>query len=336
MDIQRAGSLPPPFLPAMAPQWTLAPPEAAIPTRAGTEAALTFALGLGADPAAAASLAAAREQGQDWCRTSADGAHTARLTFDGWNLLVTGPGHAPLRLRLEGAPTGPTALASHGEDGGEDGGEAGLDIVSRTFFTGAAAVNAPAGLDLGGVILTERQVARLAMAPSGSRVEVTSPMPGLMILESTHPFLIPGTNMTVLVQVPDLPRTVQLTTYSLREQAPAGLGLRASALMVREAAALGFSAIDAYAPVGQGNLNGYYTWPRFGFDAPLTAEDRAALPPSIAGAQTLLDVMASAEGRDWWRAEGHSVQLQFDLAPDSPSQQALALYLREKGARLPL
>ena len=82
-------------------------------------------------------------------------------------------------------------------------------------------------------------------------------------------------------------------------------------------------------------LRGYYAWPRYGFDAPLSKDITARLPEALASARTLLDLMATPEGRIWWRNHGRGLDVVFDLAPGSRSLQVLDEVLREKGVRLP-
>ena len=66
---------------------------------------------------------------------------------------------------------------------------------------------------------------------------------------------------------------------------------------------------------------GYSVWPKFGFDGPLEPGRAAALPPSLAGAWRLSDLLATPEGRDWWEKHGWSIHLEFDMTPGSRSWQ---------------
>lgn len=109
-----------------------------------------------------------------------------------------------------------------------------------------------------------------------------------------------------------------------------GYGTALFARQAQQAAALGINSIEAGAD--RGAKNGYYTLPRWGFDGSIPAVQRAKLPPELAHAKTLLDLMETPAGRAWWKQHGVPVDTQFDLTPGSRSQQALAKYLAEKSA----
>jgi hypothetical protein len=90
--------------------------------------------------------------------------------------------------------------------------------------------------------------------------------------------------------------------------------------------------IDVYA-YRSSSANGYYTWPRFGYDGPVPEHLLPALPNAVRGATKLSEVMASERGRSWWKANGVSIDLTFDLKPGSPNLKDWKDYLREKQAR---
>ncbi len=108
-----------------------------------------------------------------------------------------------------------------------------------------------------------------------------------------------------------------------------GFGLRVLHRQARNAARLGLRRIETVAGRRRGE-NGYYTWPRYGFDAPLPAHVRRLLPPELDGARTLLDLMESPDGRRWWRARGATVRAVFDLSAGSRSWKTLRCYVRSK------
>jgi hypothetical protein len=76
-------------------------------------------------------------------------------------------------------------------------------------------------------------------------------------------------------------------------------------------------------------MTGYRTWPALGFDrtfemsgaewndTPNEIKNLAGRPPS------LINLTSTREGRQWWRKNGRSVDMQFDLSEGSPSQQRL-------------
>ena len=110
-----------------------------------------------------------------------------------------------------------------------------------------------------------------------------------------------------------------------------GLGLRVFTKQLHQAKRMGARRIDTTAGRNPGE-NGYYTWPRFGFDAMLPFEIRPSLPPDLRHAQTVLDLMESEEGRTWWRQHGTAIEASFDLADHSRSWQVFQRYRAERAA----
>lgn len=85
--------------------------------------------------------------------------------------------------------------------------------------------------------------------------------------------------------------------------------------------------------------NGYYTWPRFGFDADIDDLKRGVqtqIRDKFPKADTILDVMSSKEGRDWWKANGSDLnETRFDLKEDSRSMRIFGAYMEERAKRQP-
>jgi hypothetical protein len=99
---------------------------------------------------------------------------------------------------------------------------------------------------------------------------------------------------------------------------------------------LGVDRIETVAARGPEG-NGYYTWPRFGYDASLdlasTVDYKAvesALPQSLKGAARVSDLMATEEGRAWWKANGDTIHMTFDLQEGSLSRRVWEAYKAEK------
>ena len=116
---------------------------------------------------------------------------------------------------------------------------------------------------------------------------------------------------------------------SLAHRQRRGLGLHIVHRQVAAAAALGVDRIEVLAGRRR-HENGYYTWPRFGFESVLPAQLRRTLPTDLRSAQTVLDLMECAQGRAWWRANGVSIGARFDLAAGSRSRAAFEQYVRSK------
>ncbi len=108
-----------------------------------------------------------------------------------------------------------------------------------------------------------------------------------------------------------------------------GLGLRVFARQLEHARRLGVGRIELVA--GRRSYeNGYYTWPRFGFDGPLPHVVRQNLPPELSRAQTVLDLMDDEPGRRWWKRHGITLPVAFDVTRQSRSWEVFARYLRER------
>jgi hypothetical protein len=112
----------------------------------------------------------------------------------------------------------------------------------------------------------------------------------------------------------------------LRAMQRRGLGLQIHYRQARNAAACGVDWIELCAG-RRDDENGYYTWPRYGFDCPLPASMRDRLPVDWRRCSTLLDLMSSESGRRWWREHGIAIRVRFDLAPGSRSRRVLDAYV---------
>jgi hypothetical protein len=133
--------------------------------------------------------------------------------------------------------------------------------------------------------------------------------------------------------------------YELKDESrpPGNMGGAMLVKQVNAAKSLGIQTIHNYSAGGKG-YNGFYTWPRYGANAPLTGEIRsktmepkrydefrAALSqrfPQLANKPdlTLQDLMATQQGRDFWRENGFGLQATFDLTPGSQTMRAFESY----------
>jgi SPP1 gp7 family putative phage head morphogenesis protein len=127
--------------------------------------------------------------------------------------------------------------------------------------------------------------------------------------------------------------TMTNENIKLRRDAPKGLGSRIFAHQVANARALKVREIRAHA-AREADKNGYYTWPRLGYNASIPASLRRALPDGLKGAKTLHDLMRSPEGRAWWKENGDGVDVRFDLRDGSDSLKILSAYLKATGVKV--
>lgn len=123
-------------------------------------------------------------------------------------------------------------------------------------------------------------------------------------------------------------------------QAYPGFGAVAFYRAAQAAQRVGLTRIELLAAGGQGYkyswtrpFNGYHSWARFGFDAPLwpTTLQKCAQVPHLANCRTLLDIIAVDPG--WWKANGDGCDMAFDLRQGSRSRHTLLTYLKERGLK---
>ncbi|WP_186139900.1 hypothetical protein [Burkholderia gladioli] len=121
-----------------------------------------------------------------------------------------------------------------------------------------------------------------------------------------------------------------------------GFGAVAFYRAAQAAQRAGFDRIELLAAGGAGykirsqwsrSFNGFYSWARYGFDAPLHPETRIRLAniPQLAQASCLLDVLDIDP--EWWRQNGAGSNLTFDLKSGSRSWYTLKNYLVSKGLK---
>jgi hypothetical protein len=111
-----------------------------------------------------------------------------------------------------------------------------------------------------------------------------------------------------------------------------GTGLNIFARQVEYAAKARVSEIQVQAARGP-DMNGYYTWPRFGYDGPLPVSTRLSLPQKFDHVSQISELMETKEGRDYWKQNGHTLYLSFDPKPGSPNREVLHAYRKEKARK---
>lgn len=121
-----------------------------------------------------------------------------------------------------------------------------------------------------------------------------------------------------------------------------GMGVLFVRRAVESLRAAGFDRINLYAAgePGDPKYNGYYTWPRFGYNAPLWAKIRerpgyASFVAASGGKEpaTILDILDRPGGAKWWKENGGPTSMVFNLAPNSRSSRTLEAYLAERAVR---
>jgi hypothetical protein len=178
--------------------------------------------------------------------------------------------------------------------------------------------------------LSTEELPKLVGAPNGGRVTAYANQAGDQIhFGMDHPHVKEFSR--TLHRTPDGKLVMSNNLFFLKKaHRGSGMGLDVFSSEVRQLAALGVDRIDTCAGKG-GIMNGYYTWARLGYDAPLDAGFQKRLPPALAGAKTVQDLMTTPEGRDHWKANGYMTPMSFDLTPGSGSLKVLDAYMAAKG-----
>ena len=113
-----------------------------------------------------------------------------------------------------------------------------------------------------------------------------------------------------------------------------GEGTKVLSQQVDQCHKAGISKIITFAAKSE-DENGYYTWPRLGYDCPLQPPYAktgivAKLKSSFPEAQRISDIMKTPEGRAWWKENGASLTVTFDTDPNSLSRKVLESYVTAK------
>jgi hypothetical protein len=121
-------------------------------------------------------------------------------------------------------------------------------------------------------------------------------------------------------------------------------GLRMFAYQIKSLKSFGFEYLSNFGERAEHSsaavaYNGYYTWPRMGYDADIAhyiPDDQKYEVRNIVGRHDIStlrvsELMETRRGRDWWKEFGHASSFRFDLDDDSTSLDVLTKYLQETG-----
>ncbi len=187
--------------------------------------------------------------------------------------------------------------------------------------------------DLFGSEITTRHFAGLAGAPRGADVEV-GVCQGRLTIEISDPRHQIYRGVLHVFRAGDV---LVLRIEALHIHRPTlrgrGLGLGIFARQLQTARLLGVARIETRAGRCR-NENGYYSWPRYGFEGRLPGWFTPRLPRELAQAQSVLDIMVSERGRSWWLAHGVELDLAFDVRSGSRSRRVFSRYLRLREEQL--
>lgn len=123
--------------------------------------------------------------------------------------------------------------------------------------------------------------------------------------------------------------------YFAAQKTGKGVGTNVFTSQVKAAVDLGFRDIitTATGEYGDEDYNGYYTWPRLGYDTEIyNLPQQKSIKREFPGAKSLSDLMKTPEGRSWWKQNGTTFKAFFDLREGSQSRKVLEEYVAAKQA----
>ena len=210
------------------------------------------------------------------------------------------------------------------------------DELTQKYFNGKATVDTGGTVfEINGKVLSDADYIGLTGAPDGSAIAVRQGVAGVELV-AKNPAMFDWPAEYSLVALSGTSDTMLLDeTIMIKKGLPAGIGLRLFGRQAVAAERLGIEtiALEAAGSATSSTFNGYYTWPRYGFNAGLTAAEVVRLPKHLGQAATVADLMNSESGRRWWLANGTGRFMEFDLTAGSRSWQTLHTVLQEKGVK---
>ncbi len=109
-----------------------------------------------------------------------------------------------------------------------------------------------------------------------------------------------------------------------------GIGIKVFNTQIEQAQKFGVKRIENEAKRDdEHGWIGYNVWPKFGYDG--------YIPRSVGGGKgpnkerKISQLMATSEGRAWWKKNGTTTNMEFDLSPNSHSMKTWEAYKRLKG-----
>jgi hypothetical protein len=180
---------------------------------------------------------------------------------------------------------------------------------------------------------TNREIAALVGVLDDTMITIIAGPGGAIRIEADNPYY--ELERTLNPRSNDNPPYLYNDFFKAKSDAPKGIGARIVSRQASESAALGITNIQLHAAgVPGGSLNGYYTWPRLGFNNVDPADFtwlRKRMPEPLSSATDVLDLFTKPGGPEWWRENGNNAHVAFDTTPGSRSWQALNDYLTVKG-----
>lgn len=180
--------------------------------------------------------------------------------------------------------------------------------------------------------LAPREIAELVGAPAGAKVFVSGDYAGGLMIRVEHPLY--QSQLRGIQRGKDGKLEMENNVFKLNKAAQGnGVGVRVFARQVDQASKLGVERIVTQAKRSK-SMNGYYTWARLGYDAAIPKRVANKLPAELKGAKNVSDLMRTKAGRDWWKQNGTTVDMTFDLSRGSHSRRILEGYEGERGVNV--
>lgn len=178
----------------------------------------------------------------------------------------------------------------------------------------------------------DNEFATAVAAMDDSRIQVFEQDGRIMTLASHH--WLEDEQKRFLYRNQQGALVIKNVLFKLLEYAPDGLGRDAFVRQIIGARALGVNYLETFAAGSKQaeGWNGYYTWPRLGYNALLTDDEKRLLQflPGFRGVRDLNDLILRGGGT-WWKDAGDGRDMVFYLDGRRRSVKILLLYLREKG-----
>lgn len=190
--------------------------------------------------------------------------------------------------------------------------------------------------------ITDNQLADLVGAPPKALISIDEIAGGFSIDVSARRF-----SSMREIYTNDLGQKVcKNVGIAIDEKSPfKGQGAYLFAKQVEALKALGFSYIECNAVGGYYNDkfdrpsgdNGYYTWPRLGYNGKIPDRIWNIIPfemkKALGSRRDVLALMALPGGKEWWKRNGGIFEAVFDLDDDSLSMEVHRAYMEERRKR---
>ncbi|MFX1680526.1 hypothetical protein PV762_14900 [Mitsuaria sp. CC2] len=188
----------------------------------------------------------------------------------------------------------------------------------------------------------DEELIRLSGAPKGSRLEVAPISDGRIELRTINADLFSEPLVRAISQDKngDYVFEIQNAAFVLRPQfRRLGIGTRSVAIELHEARRLAHFSKVWVSAVGDATsleepmaMVGYYAWARMGFNAPLPLDlsSHPSMPSAGRACSDLIGLLASSEGREFWRRFGRTLFMEFSLKKSSESWEHFLRYTKER------